>query len=61
MSHLRGNSDRDLRKTTNVASQFAQKIYSQVGGSLVYIEPKKTIDPESKKHVLTGNELIDLT
>uniref|UniRef100_A0A6M3K6R0 Uncharacterized protein n=1 Tax=viral metagenome TaxID=1070528 RepID=A0A6M3K6R0_9ZZZZ len=50
MSYLRGNSDEhEIKKTVNRASAFAQQVLGKVGGSLVYISPKK------------DEELVDLT
>ena len=51
MGYLRGNEDRDLRKDSekSKASAFAQQVLGKVGGSLVYISPKK------------GGKLVDLS
>ncbi len=45
---LRGNDDRPDNHTQNAASAFARMALGHVGGSNVFIEPKKT-----------GGKLID--
>lgn len=40
--YLRGNEDKRKEKSQLAASLFAQEVLAHVGGSCVYIEPKKT-------------------
>ena len=40
--YLRGNEDNRREKSRLAASVFAQEVLAHVGGSCVYIEPKKT-------------------
>jgi hypothetical protein len=42
MGVLRGNSDRPDNNVQNAASAFARMALGHVGGSSVFIEPKKT-------------------
>lgn len=48
--YLRGNEEKTPRKRMLTESQFAQKVLQGVGGSQVYIEPRKV-----------NKKLIDLT
>lgn len=41
LGYLHGNEDKDRRRPVMKASQFAQLVLGKVGGSQVYIEPKK--------------------
>jgi len=39
--YLRGNEDREKTKVVQTESLFAQQVLAHVGGSCVYIAPKK--------------------
>ena len=41
-SYLRSNEDSRKEKSQSAISLFAQEVLAHVGGSCVYIEPKKT-------------------